>query len=103
MLLKNNKFMQKIWINFSLILGYYLTAKLSLVLASLPGNITAIWLPSGLSLAAVLLLGYEVVPSLIIGSILTTIKDLREARLLFHKIKAILSLIGHLLLSVLTR
>jgi PAS domain S-box-containing protein len=84
-LLKNNKFMQKIGINFSLIFGYYLTAKLSLVLASLPGNITAIWLPSGLSLAAVLLLGYEVVPSLIIGSILTTINDLLTIKPpLFH-------------------
>jgi PAS domain S-box-containing protein len=73
----NNNFFPKIWINFSLISIYFLTEKLSLLL-SLPGNTfsTAIWLPSGISLAAVLLWGYEVVPTIAIASILTTLWEL---------------------------
>ncbi|MEY3866458.1 MAG: hypothetical protein RLZZ338_349 [Cyanobacteriota bacterium] len=74
--LKNHKFMPQILINLDLIFVYFVTAQISLLSTTLPGNITAIWLPSGISLAAVLFWGYEIVPSIAIASILTTLWEL---------------------------
>ena len=47
---------------------YALTGKIGLLLAIPPGYATAVWLPSGLALAAVLLLGYRMSPAVWLGS-----------------------------------
>ena len=47
---------------------YFVTARLGQLLAIPPGNITPIWIPSGIMLAAVLWRGYRVWPGIIIGA-----------------------------------
>ncbi len=49
---------------------FYITARLGLILAIPPGYATAIWLPSGIALAFILLFGYYVSPAIWIGSFL---------------------------------
>ncbi len=49
---------------------YFATAKLGLLLAIPPGNATAVWPPSGIALAAVLLRGYRVWPGIWVGATL---------------------------------
>ena len=50
--------------------GYYVTGRLGLLMAIPPGVATAVWPPSGIALAAVLLLGYDVWPGIWLGSFL---------------------------------
>src|ERR1051326_4385920 len=52
----------------SLAAAYFAAPKLSLVLAIPPGYATAVWPPSGMALAAVLLLGNRVWPGILIGA-----------------------------------
>ncbi|MBI3593701.1 MAG: MASE1 domain-containing protein [Nitrospirae bacterium] len=47
---------------------YTVTGKIGFLMAIPPGNITAVWPPSGISLAAVLLLGSRVWPGIWLGS-----------------------------------
>lgn len=47
---------------------YVLTAKLGFLTAIPPGNVTAVWPPSGVALAAVLLLGYRSLSAVWLGS-----------------------------------
>ena len=47
---------------------YGCTARLSQVFAIAPGNITPVWLPSGIVLAAVLLRGYRLWPGIFLGA-----------------------------------
>jgi integral membrane sensor domain MASE1 len=49
---------------------YYSAAKLGLLLVSLPGNVTPVWPPSGIALAAILRLGYGVWPGIWLGEFL---------------------------------
>lgn len=49
---------------------YYVTGRLGLLLAIPPGFATAIWPPSGIALAAVLVLGYGLWPGVLLGSFL---------------------------------
>lgn len=49
---------------------YYVTGRLGLLLAIPPGFATAIWPPSGIALAAVLVLGYGIWPGVLLGSFL---------------------------------
>ncbi len=53
--------------------AYFAVARLSLVLAIPPGYATAVWPPSGIALAAVLLLGNRVWPGVWIGAALANI------------------------------
>ena len=53
--------------------AYAVTGKLSLLLAIPPGYATAIWPPSGIALAAVLLYGYRIWPGVMLGSFLVNI------------------------------
>lgn len=48
--------------------AYFATAKASLVLAIPPGYATAVWPPSGIALAAILLLGTRVWPGICLGA-----------------------------------
>ncbi len=57
----------------SLGLIYFLAAKASLTLAIPPGYATALWPPSGIALAAVLLLGWRIWPGIWIGAALANV------------------------------
>lgn len=48
---------------------YYVTGRLGLLLAVPPGYATAIWPPSGIILAGIILLGYRYWPGVLIGSV----------------------------------
>src|SRR6266850_839066 len=52
---------------------YIGTAKLGFLLAIPPGNVTVVWPPSGIALAAVLLLGTRVWPGIWLGSVVANI------------------------------
>jgi PAS domain S-box-containing protein len=49
---------------------YFLTARTGQLLAIPPGNVTPVWIPSGLVLAAVLLRGFHVWPGVFVGAFL---------------------------------
>jgi PAS domain S-box-containing protein len=53
--------------------AYFVAAKLALLLAVPPGYATALWPPSGIALAAVLMLGPRVWPGVFIGSALANL------------------------------
>ena len=53
--------------------AYFAAAKLSLLLAIPPGYATAVWPPSGIALAAILLLGVEVWPGIWLGAALSNL------------------------------
>lgn len=53
--------------------AYILTGKLGFLLAIDPGNVSAIWPPSGIALFAVLTLGNVILPSIWIGSFLVNL------------------------------
>lgn len=50
--------------------AYYGSAKLGLSLAFIHSNVSAVWPPSGLALAAVLLFGYRIWPGILLGAFL---------------------------------
>lgn len=50
--------------------AYFVTGKLGTFLAIPPGYATAIWPPSGIALAGILLYGYRVWPGILLGSFL---------------------------------
>jgi len=52
---------------------YFTAAKASLLLAIPPGYATAVWLPSGLALAAILLFGSRIWPGIWLGAALTNL------------------------------
>ena len=67
--------------------AYYVTARLGFLMAVPPGNVTAVWLPSGIALAAVLIFGYRLWPGIWIGSLVlnasflfSTLQALEPAR-----------------------
>ena len=53
-----------------LILTYFYVAKLSISLASLPGDVSLVWPLAGINLAALLLLGYRVWWGIALGAFL---------------------------------
>ncbi|TAN67658.1 MAG: PAS domain S-box protein [Methylobacter sp.] len=57
----------------ALIASYYLTGKLGTSLAIPPGYATAIWPPSGIALAGILMFGYRVWPGILLGSFLVNL------------------------------
>ena len=50
---------------------YVLSAKLGLQLAVVQSNVTAVWPPSGIALAALLIFGLHLWPSIAAGEIIT--------------------------------
>ncbi|MEL6814748.1 MAG: MASE1 domain-containing protein [Cyanobacteria bacterium J06598_3] len=59
--------------NIALALAYYGTAELSRWLASTPQNVTPVWPPDGIAVAAVFLYGYALLPGVCLGSFLANI------------------------------
>ena len=64
----------ELWTRVMRVLGvailYLLTAKLGFLMAIHPGNVTAVWPPSGIALAALLLWGQRLWPGILLGSFL---------------------------------
>ncbi len=58
----------------AVVLAYYLGARLGQLVAIPPGNVTPLWLPSGIALAAVLLWGSAVWPAVWIGALLGNVR-----------------------------
>src|SRR5258708_2712726 len=59
---------------FLLVLGaYVLLGKLGLFLAIVQSNATAVWAPTGIAIAAFLLLGYEIWPAIFVGAFFVNI------------------------------
>ena len=52
---------------------YFIVGTLGLQLAVQPGFATAIWPPSGIALAATLIIGYRACPSVFLGSLLVNL------------------------------
>src|SRR5262245_61124613 len=62
---------KKVFVMAALVLIYFCGGRLGLLLApSLHPSASAVWPPSGIALAAVLLLGYGVWPAILVGAIL---------------------------------
>ncbi|MEO8296547.1 MAG: ATP-binding protein [Burkholderiales bacterium] len=55
-------------LNLALALAYYLAARLGLAAAIGASKVTAVWPPSGLALAALMIWGWRAVPGLVVGS-----------------------------------
>ncbi|WP_374568248.1 ATP-binding protein [Ideonella sp.] len=62
-------------LNIGLGLAYYVTAQLGMLLAIGPLRITAIWPPSGIALAGLVLCGPRVFPGLLLGALTTHFFD----------------------------
>lgn len=62
----------KIAFLFALALIYFLSASLGHLLSIPPGNVTPLWPPSGIALAAILMYGYRVWPGILVGAIIGT-------------------------------
>jgi PAS domain S-box-containing protein len=56
-----------------LALVYFISAKLGLSLAFLNENATAVWPPTGIALAAIVLLGYRIWPGILLGAFLANL------------------------------
>lgn len=71
----NQSIRSSAWIFQILLLAaaYFATGKLGIFLAVPPGYATAIWPPSGIALAGILLYGYRVWPGVLLGSILVNL------------------------------
>jgi len=55
---------------FGVIIVYFAAARLGLSLASINANVSPIWPPTGLAIAAVVLLGFRIWPAILIGAFL---------------------------------
>lgn len=60
-------------------IAYFVTGKLGAYLAIPPGYATAIWPPSGIALAGVLIYGYRVWPGILLGSFLVNFSTTLDA------------------------
>src|SRR5262245_24591166 len=55
---------------FAVVVVYFAAARLGLSLASINANVSPIWPPSGLAIAAVVLLGFRIWPAILVGAFL---------------------------------
>lgn len=70
--LSGNSFQSTI-VFLALVLTYFLAGKLGLMLAFVHPSATAVWPPTGITLAAFLLLGFRIWPAILIGAFLVNI------------------------------
>src|SRR2546425_1011889 len=52
---------------------YYLAGKLGLTLAIVHSSATAVWAPTGIAIASMLILGYRVWPAIFVGAFLVNV------------------------------
>ena len=69
---------------------YYVTGRLAVLLAIPPGIATAVWPPSGVALAAVLLWGYSVWPGIWLGSVLVNFGTLYDGGSVASAVRSVL-------------
>src|SRR5208337_3352719 len=60
---------------------YFITSRLSLMLAVGGTNVTSVWPPSGIALAVILLWGYRAAPAILIGAFFANILALKGSGL----------------------
>src|ERR1700722_1705411 len=65
--------LRKLGILFGIVVLYFLTGKLGLLLAVVNPSATAVWPPTGIALAACLIFGYEVWPGILLGAFLVNV------------------------------
>ena len=61
------------FIILAIALVYFAAAKLGLSMAFVAEQVTAVWPPAGIALAAVLLLGYRAWPGILLGAFLANV------------------------------
>lgn len=61
------------WGLLALTAGYVVAAKLGLLLAFVHASATAVWPPTGIALAALLVLGVRVWPAILVGAFLVNL------------------------------
>lgn len=90
--------LKHIKIFFAITLTYYIAGRLGLLFALPPSYATAIWPPSGIALAAILIYGYRCLPAIFLGSLLVNLQtyfDGQQGQLFFYFIiNAIIIAIG---------
>ncbi len=55
--------------------AYAVTGYIGFALAIPPGNVSILWLPSGIAMAAVLMRGYQAIPGILLGAIVINIQS----------------------------
>src|SRR5437667_33037 len=68
-----SRLLRRLGLLAALAAGYYVAGKLGLEVAYVHPSATAVWPPTGLTLAAFLLAGYEVWPAILLGAFLVNI------------------------------
>src|SRR5690349_2273751 len=68
-----SRLLRRLGLLAALAAGYFVAGKLGLAVAYVHPSATAVWPPTGLTLAAFLLLGYEVWPAILLGAFLVNI------------------------------
>src|SRR5712692_9410603 len=71
--MKQSAVLRRVALLLGLILIYYLSAKVGLRFAYLDKSITTVWPPTGIALAAFVLLGYEVWPAILVAAFLANV------------------------------
>lgn len=77
-----------------LALVYYSTAEISRHVAATPQSVTPVWPPDGFASAAVIILGYQVLPGVLIGSFLANIWAFWDAQSWSTMTASILQVLG---------
>lgn len=71
-----NRWIRLLITTLAIAIAYGITSKLSIDFAALPGKVTAVWLPSGMTLALVTGLGNWAIPGIFLGSVVGISRDL---------------------------
>ncbi|PYP09363.1 MAG: two-component hybrid sensor and regulator, partial [Gemmatimonadetes bacterium] len=68
-----SRLLRRLGLLAALAAGYFVAGKLGLEVAYIHPSATAVWPPTGLTLAALLLAGYDVWPAVLVGAFLVNI------------------------------
>ena len=70
----NSRLLRSIGLCAAIALLYFAAAEFGLSLASVHTNVSPVWPPTGIAIAALLLLGYRVAPGILLGAFLANLK-----------------------------
>ena len=70
----NSRLLRSIGLSAAIALLYFAAAECGLSLASVHTNVSPVWPPTGIAIAAILLLGYRVAPGILLGAFLANLK-----------------------------